>query len=645
MNTKPNKFEVLTGRLQILARPQMWIGSTTARTQPMFVISDTNIVHKDVTYIPSLRKIIDEVIDNSVDALIDSKQKNGKIKVKITSDTVVIEDNGPGIPVVKTKDAGIDLSNLPPTEADEIADLHICELAWTRLFSGTNFQDSVDKMTVGSHGIGSKAANIFSTKFIGRTDDGHKSCRVTCVNNMESTKTVVGDSSGFTGTIVEFKPDLVRFGLTDIEQVYTDLMYQRLICLSITFPDITFVFNGKTINITNKKFVSLFSDSVVFQAFDRGFIGVFKNDADEFNFCTYVNGLSLIRGGSHVDYVINQIVAPIRDKIARKYKEIKPADVRNKLSLIVFMRDFPNTKFDSQTKETLTNSPSDVANYFNKTIDFEVFAKAVLRNSTIIDPIIETFKLKEEVKNRVALKQLGRTRPKIDPEKFISATGPDQEYMFICEGQSACSGISQALGRKGIAYFAARGVPLNVVDAKTAQIIKNKEFSDVMSILNIDPSKTTNSDMSFKTIVHANDADLDGTHIAGIYMGWWLRFAPALFNQHRIARLMTPYVILWADAKMTKIHKSFFTMESFKTYEATHDISKYKKNLYKGLGSWSKEQFQKLFEVSPNGIDDFLQYITLDADGKLHAGNWLKGDSADERKNYLRQYSLDIDRA
>lgn len=641
--TKDNKFQILSGRQQILTRPQMWIGSMDARTQSMFVVADDKIKYKEATFIPAFRKIIDEITDNSIDAIISSKQTDGHIKVNMTKDTITINDNGPGIPVIKKDISQIVDTSISAEEKAKLADTYLPEIAWTRLFSGTNFNDDVDKITVGAHGIGSKATAIFSTKFTGRTDDGKKVCTVTAKDNLETSSCKITKSSGRTGTTVTFMPDLQRFKLTEIEQIYSDLVYQRLLCLAITFPDVKFSFNGKRINITARKFASMFAEDVIFQSFDKGFVAIYHNELDEFNFCTYVNGLSLLRGGSHVDYIINQTVAPVRDKLVRRYKTIKPADIRNKLSLVVFMRDFPNSKYDSQTKETLTNAPSEVVTYLDKAIDFSKLALQIQRTPSIIDPIVETFKLKEEVKNRVALKQIGRTRPKIDADKFISATGPDQQYMFICEGHSACSGISQALGRKGISYFASRGVPLNVRDCKTAQIIKNKEFSDIVSILGIDPASHDNKSITYDTIVHANDSDNDGTHILGIYLGWWMKFGPELFNQKQIARLMTPYVILWQDNKMTKIHKAFYNMHSFKAYSAEHDISKYKVNLFKGLGSWSKDQFKRLFDTSPNGIKDFLQYITLDEHGKLHIDNWLKGNAADERKAYLRQYTLDVD--
>ena len=108
---------------------------------------------------------------------------------------------------------------------------------------------------------------------------------------------------------------------------------------------------------------------------------------------------------------------------------------------------------------------------------------------------------------------------------------------------------------------------------------------------------------------------------------------------------MTPYIILWQDAKMTKIHKAFYTLDEFKAYEKDHDVSKYKKNLYKGLGSWSKEQFQKLFESSPGGINDFLQYVLLDENGKLYVDNWLNSKTSDKRKEYLRDYTGSIELA
>ena len=68
--------------------------------------------------------------------------------------------------------------NLPKEEAEKLKNSYIPYVAWTRLFSGTNFQETSGKITIGSHGVGAKAAVIFSTKFVGTTDDGKKKCIV-----------------------------------------------------------------------------------------------------------------------------------------------------------------------------------------------------------------------------------------------------------------------------------------------------------------------------------------------------------------------------------------------------------------------------------------------------------------------------------
>lgn len=645
MKTKQeNDFEALSGAAQILRRPGMWAGSMQPIKQKMFIINKDGVEYKEVEYIPAFRKIIDEILDNSVDSLVKNCKAKGKVKVIVDDDTICIEDNGNGIPVIKKDIKDINDSRMSDDEKKKISETYLPEIAWTRLFSGTNFKDSEDKTTVGSHGLGSKLTAIFSKKFVGISDDGKKICKVVAKDNLESVNSTVSDSKGESGVKVKFTPDFARFGLTKVDDVYKELVYQRLMCLGITFPGIKFSFNGKNVNVNDKTFLNLFSKNITFHVFDRGFIGVYPNEQDDFNFFTYVDGLALNRGGSHIDYIVDKVVTPIREKLVKKYKTIKPADIKNRLSMVVFLRDFPNLKFDSQTKETLTNLPSEITKYFGDSIDFESFSKKITKNEFIMDPIVETFKLKEEVKERVALKQAGKSKVKVDATKYIPPTGNSKRYFVIAEGFSAATGISQAIGRNGIGIYAGRGVPLNVWDCKTSDMLKNKEFSDITSLLGIDPSRSDNKNLNFDKIVLANDSDIDGLHIQMIYIGWWMKFGKELFSSKKVARLMTPLVILWSDAKKTKIYKAFYSLGEYKEYEAKHDISRYPKNYFKGLGSWSPEQFQHLFDSSPSGIEDYLQYFNIDKDGETYVDNWLNSDKTDVRKQYLRDYTLDIDK-
>lgn len=636
MNDKLNKFEVLTGRLQILKKPTMWIGAVDPAEKEMFIISDEKAEYKTVSYTPAVRKLFDEILDNSLDALIEHKNSSGTIKVKIDEEKISIEDDGPGIPVIKKKLSESEEKNLPKEEAEKLKNSYIPYVAWTRLFSGTNFQETSGKITIGSHGVGAKAAVIFSTKFVGTTDDGKKKCIVTATNNLENSNCQVKLSSGKSGTTVEFWPDLKRFKLEKIEKVYQDLAYQRLLCLAMTFPNIKFIFNGKKILVNDKKFLKLFSENIEFVTFNKGFIGIFPNQYDDFKFLTYVDGMHMARGGNHIEYIINSIVNPIRDKLVKKYKTIKPADIRNKLTLVCFMREFPNPKFDSQTKDTLTNATSEITSYLQGSIDFEKFAKDILKNEAIINPIIETFKIKEELKARQELKKVKKIKVKSD--KYMCSIGA-KKYFLICEGLSARGGLSAALGRNGYSFFAARGVPLNGYSASIQAISANEELKDISNILELDLFGKGDKTISFDKIVLANDADMDGIFIANQYIGWFVRFAPNLFKERKIARLITPLVIL-KDSK-DKIVEYFYSLNKFNEYEKTHDISKYKIDYKKGLGSWPKDEFIELFEKF--GFEYFIQDLLLDDEGKIYVDNWLSNEKAEKRKEYLRNYTINIE--
>ena len=640
MEQKQDKFEVLTGRLQILRRPQMWIGAVTPVKQKMFVISDGRAEQKEIEYVPAFRKIIDEILDNSLDALIEHRDSTGVVKVKIDDKEVYIEDNGPGIPVVKKKLSDLELANLPKEEAKQIQDSYLPQLAWTRLFSGSNFQDSAEKTTIGSHGVGSTATAIFSRHFIGHTDDGKKACTVKADDNMEKVSCRTSQTSGKPGTWVKFEPDLEKFGLSKIEKIYSDILYQRLLCLAITFPKIKFTFNGERVSIDPKKFLKMFSEFVQVSEFSKGFVGIYPSDADEFGFFTYVNGMHFSRGGKHIEYLDRLIINPVRDKLVKKYKTIKPADIRNHLNMVVFFRDFPNAKFDSQTKDTLTNTDSDISAYLNSCkFDAEKLAKDILKCNEIIEPIVDMFKLKEELKARKELKNVKKAKVKSD--KYFLGEGK-KKYLFLVEGLSAAGGLMKCLGRKEKFYYALRGLALNVYNSSIQKISANQEVKDVLNILDLDMTKGNDEkqDIEFEKIVIATDQDLDGINITSMLLGWWKKLAPSLFTDHHIYKLNTPIVIL-KDNK-DNIKKWFFFLDDFKKWEKENPNSKLKILYLKGLGSLDVKDLKTIIDSTPDGFDGLLQEYYLDEESDKLFDDWL-GDDAEPRKEYLRNYNLDID--
>lgn len=640
MENTQEKFEVLTGRMQLLKRPTMWIGAVNPVRQKTFVVSEDGIERKDVEYVPAFRKIMDEILDNSLDALIEHRNSEGVIHVDIGDYVVEIEDNGPGMPVEKKKLSESELKNLPADEAKRLQNSYIPLIAWTRLFSGTNFRDSADKKNLGSHGVGSTATVIFSKKFTGETRDGKHSCVVTATDNMEHVTCKAIACRNKSGTKVVFEPDLKRFGLDKIEQVYKDVMRQRLMCLAVSFPKIKFSFNGEAIKPDAKKFLRLFSEHIEFADFGKGFVGVYPSDSDEFEFFTYVNGLHMSRGGKHIEWLDRMITSPIRDKLVKKYKAIKPADIRNRLGMVVFMRDFPNAKFDSQTKDTLTNPESEISAYIDGGIDFDKLVKAILKNDAIIEPIVDMFKLKEELKARKELK--GVKKAKVKSDKYFPGVG-DKKYLFLCEGLSAGSSLLKCLGRDGKYYYCLRGLAINAYSQSIQKISANQELKDVLNILEFDASrKGEEQEPAFEKIVIATDADLDGINITSMLLGWWKKFAPGWFGAGRICKLNTPVVIL-KDQK-DQVKKWFFTLDEFRKWEAENKSSNVKIVYLKGLGSIPSADLEYIIAHTQDGFDGLLEEYNLDADSDRMFEDWL-GNDAEPRKEYLRNYNLDLDLA
>lgn len=138
----------------------------------------------------------------------------------------------------------------------------------------------------------------------------------------------------------------------------------------------------------------------------------------------------------------------------------------------------------------------------------------------------------------------------------------------------------------------------------------------------------------------ASDNDADGQHITAMLIGWFRRFAPNLFDEGRVCKLITPLIVVQDNNE--KILEYFFNVPDFKVWEAKNPKNKNKIVYLKGLGSWERSQLISLIDI--NGIDKFLLQYKLDKEGEVYIDDWL-GDDPEKRKKYLREYIFDIDMA
>ena len=73
---------------------------------------------------------------------------------------------------------------------------------------------------------------------------------------------------------------------------------------------------------------------------------------------SFVNGIYTSKGGSHVNYIVEQIVEKLILQISKKNTQgIKPYQVKSYLCVFINCL-IDNPSFDSQTKETLTTNVS-----------------------------------------------------------------------------------------------------------------------------------------------------------------------------------------------------------------------------------------------------------------------------------------------
>jgi DNA topoisomerase-2 len=163
------QYRKLTDVEHVLLRPGMYVGSIKPHDAELFLLgSDNKFKKTQVTYNPAFLKIFDEIISNAVDEHKRNPKLN-KIEVKIDKDKglVTITDNG-GIPVQKHK------------EYDE----WIPELIFSNLKTGSNFDDSEERLVAGTNGVGATLTNIFSKEFRIRTCDGKKIFEQVFTENM-----------------------------------------------------------------------------------------------------------------------------------------------------------------------------------------------------------------------------------------------------------------------------------------------------------------------------------------------------------------------------------------------------------------------------------------------------------------------------
>lgn len=138
-----SQYQKLTQLEHILKRPDTYIGSIerTEMKQWVFDPNSQAMEHKDVTIVPGLYKIFDEILVNAADNKIRDKAMNTlEVKIDVESNTISVYNNGKGIPI----------------EIHKKEKIYIPELIFGNLLTSSNYDDDEKKVTGGRNGYGAK---------------------------------------------------------------------------------------------------------------------------------------------------------------------------------------------------------------------------------------------------------------------------------------------------------------------------------------------------------------------------------------------------------------------------------------------------------------------------------------------------------
>ncbi|ORX47390.1 type II DNA topoisomerase [Piromyces finnis] len=656
VNSKKSVTEIYQKKTQlehILLRPDTYIGSVEFISNPMWVFNKNTKLfeYRTITIVPGLYKIFDEILVNAADNKIrDPTMDTIKVTINSEENEISVFNNGKGIPV----------------EIHEKEKVYIPELIFGHLLTSSNYDDNEKKVTGGRNGYGAKLCNIFSTEFIVETSDKHAGKKFKQVfndNMSKKSKPKLTNATKDDFTKITFKPDLKKFGMEKMDEDFEALLLKRVYDIAGCVSGVKVYLNDERIKIKNfKDYCQMYINStkkeseendlgnmpnqnqnIIYERVNERWEVAFSMSDGQFQQVSFVNSICTVKGGTHVNYVADQITSKLIDSLKKKNKNIsiKPFQVKN--HLWVFINSLiENPAFDSQTKETLTLRAS---SFGSKCPVSDNFITKVLRCG-VIDNILSWAKYKQ---SQMLKKTDGHKRsrisgiPKLDDANNAGTKYSKDCVLILTEGDSAktlaISGLT-VVGRDNYGVFPLRGKMLNVRDASHKSIMDNAEISAIKQILGLQHGKVyTNTDsLRYGHIMIMTDQDTDGSHIKGLLINFLDHFWPSLLKiPGFLLEFITPIVKVTRKGRASI---SFYTLPEYERWkEDNNDGKGWKIKYYKGLGTSSAAEAKEYFSDMQHHCKVFSE---IEQDDRKLLDMAFSKKNADKRKDWLKDYTPDI---
>ena len=492
-------IQVLEGLDAVRMRPGMYIGSTGSR---------------------GLHHMLWEIVDNSIDEAMAGFAT--RVDVTLGRDgSVTVQDNGRGMPV-----------DIHPTMG-----VSGVEVIYTKLHAGGKFNSENYAYSGGLHGVGASVVNALSrwVEVDVCRDFQHWHIRFESAWDEKEKKIVAGRATGpltlvgntrERGSRVRFLPDdrvfeTVTFNAETVARRLRELAYLNR-GLTITFLDErepvddgngeakapereVYRFDGGLVDYVrylNADKTPLHEEPIYLagQREDVIFrVAIQYTDSYTENVFSYVNNIPTAEGGTHetgfkaaYTKVMNDFarrLGALRDKDAN----LSGDDFREGMTAVMLAM-VKNPQFEGQTKGKLGNTevrPLVEAILTQQlTAYFEDLKHQELAQQ-IIEKAVRAAKVREAARKA---RDVARTKSALEAAplvgKLSSCTGrkPEQNELFIVEGDSAGGSAKQGRDRRFQAILPLRGKPLNAEKKRLDQVLGNEEFRSIITALgtNID---------------------------------------------------------------------------------------------------------------------------------------------------------------
>ncbi|RLN88398.1 hypothetical protein BBJ28_00004299 [Nothophytophthora sp. Chile5] len=696
-NSVESIYQKKTPLEHVLLRPGMYIGSVEAVKDSMWMMSADSASTSDdgelrmkqqaVEYVPALYKIFDEIIVNAVDNKVrDPNMRHLDVVVDPGNKAngfrpwISIHNDGKGIPVKFHKTENV----------------YVPELVLGHLLTGSNFDDSTARLTGGRHGYGAKLTNIFSKEFVVETGDTAVGLRYkqSWHNNMrdrgepEITEFVGEEAKDFTR--VSFSPDLDKFEMEKLTAGMVRVLKKRVFDVAGCLSDVEVKLNGKKVPISGfESYIQAFrhstttgstppksptpssdakdgeegtaiggTDYIFSRVNKRWQIGVLPSDVG-FVQVSFVNGMSALRGGTHVGYIGDQLCRRIADHVNRKHPELAITAAQVKPHLALFINcQIENPTFDSQMKEYMSSRPSA---YGSTCVLSERLSKLVITDSGIVERVVDSARARQRA---ALLKKVSSTRsksssvnvPKLEDANLAGGPRSSECSLILTEGDSAkalaVAGLA-VVGRDQYGVFPLRGKLLNVRDATVSQLSKNAEFAHLSTILGLRMDERYDTEearekLRYGRVVVMTDQDHDGSHIKGLLFNLFHTFWPELLKHGGfISEFITPIIKVSPSSKRVGTERGletrrFFSLPEYFEWKAAldpADVKHYTIKYYKGLGTSTSAEGREYFSDLAGHLVDFNW--TGDGDGDALDMVFSKTRAADRKAWLLHEYTPD----